>query len=260
MRMTAAAASAALAALAAAGAQEEAPSPDMPFLERLPPREDAYEPAALLESWGWLVGEQFDLRGLALDREEARAIARGLSAYAMGEEPPTDLDKSLEQIQEYLALRERRVFERRLEKNRAAEKAFFEELADEPEVRSLAAALRYEILEPGGGEKPAPEDWARVHYEGRLLDGTVFDSSYRRGEPSEFKLDEVIRGWTLGLPMIGEGGKIRLYLPASLGYGKYGKGSVPPGAALIFEVELLEVIGPENPNAAATESSSPAGR
>jgi FKBP-type peptidyl-prolyl cis-trans isomerase len=81
----------------------------------------------------------------------------------------------------------------------------------------------------------------KVHYTGTLVDGTVFDSSVQRGEPVEFALGEVIPGWTEGLQKTNKGGKIKLYVPSQLGYGDDGKGSIPPGATLIFEVELLDI-------------------
>jgi FKBP-type peptidyl-prolyl cis-trans isomerase len=97
------------------------------------------------------------------------------------------------------------------------------------------------MLVEGEGEAPSATDSVVVHYEGSLIDGTVFDSSIARGAPAEFGLNQVIRGWTEGLQLIKPGGKARLTIPSDLGYGPGGVGNIPPNAVLVFEVELLEV-------------------
>ena len=99
------------------------------------------------------------------------------------------------------------------------------------------------MLHAGNGRKPKATDRVKCHYEGTLIDGTVFDSSYRRGEPATFPLNGVIRGWTEGLQLMEEGAKYRFYIPFGLGYGARGAGnSIPPYATLIFDVELIEVL------------------
>jgi len=110
-------------------------------------------------------------------------------------------------------------------------------------IKITSTGLQYEVINESGGKKPAESDTVKVHYEGRLTDGTVFDSSYARGAPAEFQLNEVIRGWTEGLQLMGEGSRYRLYIPAELGYGSRNAGTIPPFSTLIFEVELLEIIG-----------------
>ncbi len=98
------------------------------------------------------------------------------------------------------------------------------------------------VLTEGSGKHPAATDRVKCHYEGRLIDGTVFDSSYRRGEPATFPLNGVIAGWTEGLQLMGEGAKFRFFIPYNLAYGARGAGeSIPPYAALVFDVELIEV-------------------
>ena len=128
------------------------------------------------------------------------------------------------------------------ERNRKAGKAFLAENAKRKGVMTTASGLQYMILDPGKGPKPKPTDRVRVHYEGRLIDGTVFDSSYQRGSPATFPLNGVIKGWTEGLKRIGVGGKIRLFIPPELAYGARGAGDrIGPESTLIFDVELLGI-------------------
>lgn len=119
---------------------------------------------------------------------------------------------------------------------------FLAENAKRPEVKTTASGLQYEVLVASIGQKPKATDTVKVHYEGTLTDGTVFDSSYRRGEPISFGLNQVIKGWTEGLQLMSIGSKYKLYIPYTLGYGAQGAGgSIPPYAALIFTVELLGI-------------------
>lgn len=114
--------------------------------------------------------------------------------------------------------------------------------AKRPEVKTTPSGLQYEVIEATIGQKPKATDKVRVHYEGTLTDGTVFDSSYKRGEPITFGLNQVIKGWTEGLQLMSVGSKYKLYIPYELGYGAQGAGgSIPPYAALIFTVELLGI-------------------
>jgi FKBP-type peptidyl-prolyl cis-trans isomerase len=127
--------------------------------------------------------------------------------------------------------------------NKQAENDFLAENSKKPGINVTGSGLQYEVIREGNGPKPAATDTVRVHYEGTLTDGTVFDSSYSRGEPIEFPLDGVIPGWTEGLQLMGEGAKYRLVIPSDLGYGPQGAGGqIPPYATLIFEVELLNIV------------------
>ena len=119
---------------------------------------------------------------------------------------------------------------------------FLAENAKRTEVKTTASGLQYEVLEGTLGQKPKATDTVKVHYEGTLIDGTVFDSSYKRGEPISFALNQVIKGWTEGLQLMSVGSKYKLFIPYQLAYGEQGAGgSIPPYAALIFTVELLGI-------------------
>jgi FKBP-type peptidyl-prolyl cis-trans isomerase FklB len=124
----------------------------------------------------------------------------------------------------------------------AAEKKFFEENAKVAGMITTKSGLQYQILRDGTGEKPGAHDVVKVHYEGKLPNGKVFDSSIARGEPIEFPVDQVIAGWTEALQLMKVGAKYRLFIPSRLGYGAHGAGNaIPPHSSLIFEVELLGV-------------------
>ena len=119
---------------------------------------------------------------------------------------------------------------------------FLADNAKKPGVTVTASGLQYEVLTQGNGRKPKATDSVKCHYEGRLIDGTVFDSSYRRGTPATFGLNQVIAGWTEGVQLMQEGAKYRFYIPFNLAYGANGAGdSIPPYSALIFDVELIEI-------------------
>ncbi len=119
---------------------------------------------------------------------------------------------------------------------------FLAENAKREGVNVTESGLQYEILEPSLGQKPKATDTVRVHYEGTLIDGTVFDSSYKRGESISFPLNGVIKGWTEGLQLMSIGSKYKFFIPYQLAYGERGAGqSIPPYAALIFTVELLGI-------------------
>ena len=121
--------------------------------------------------------------------------------------------------------------------------AFLEENAKRPEVTVTESGLQYEVLTEGNGEKPTVDSTIRAHYHGTLINGTVFDSSYERGQPAEFPVGGVIKGWTEAVQMMGTGSKWRLYVPHELAYGERGAGAaIAPFSTLIFDVELLETI------------------
>lgn len=128
--------------------------------------------------------------------------------------------------------------------NREAGEAFLARNKTEDGVQVTASGLQYKVLQEGTGPKPGPDSRVSVHYKGTLVDGTVFDSSYDRGEPAVFALSSVVPGWQEGLQLMPVGSKYMLWLPSALGYGDIGTpgGPIAPGSALVFEVELLDIV------------------
>lgn len=120
-------------------------------------------------------------------------------------------------------------------------KTFLAENAKKAGVKTTASGLQYEILKEGTGKQATANSTVKVNYEGKLVDGTVFDSSYTRGQPAEFPLSGTIPGWIEGIPLLKEGGSIMLYVPAKLAYGEQGNQAIPPNSVLIFKVDLLAV-------------------
>lgn len=125
---------------------------------------------------------------------------------------------------------------------KAAGEAFLAENGKKEGVVTLPSGLQYQVLKEGDGKKPSATDQVVCHYEGTLIDGTVFDSSYKRNQPATFGLNQVIAGWTEGVQLMQEGAKYRFFIPYNLAYGERGAGAqIPPFAALVFDVELIEV-------------------
>ena len=132
------------------------------------------------------------------------------------------------------------------EKGKVAKEAgekFLAENAKKDGIVTLPSGLQYQVLKEGNGKQPKATDRVKCHYEGTLIDGTMFDSSIQRGEPAVFGLNQVIAGWTEGVQLMQEGAKYRFFIPYNLGYGEHGAGAtIPPFAALVFDVELIEVM------------------
>jgi FKBP-type peptidyl-prolyl cis-trans isomerase len=125
---------------------------------------------------------------------------------------------------------------------REAENTFLAQNSKKPGIKITGSGLQYEVITEGGGPKPDVFDTVKVHYQGSLTDGTVFDSSYATGEPVEISLMQVIPGWKEALQLMGVGSKYRLFIPSDIGYGPQQAGQIPPYSTLIFEVELFDII------------------
>jgi FKBP-type peptidyl-prolyl cis-trans isomerase FklB len=128
-------------------------------------------------------------------------------------------------------------------KNLEAGKKFMAENAKNPKIKTTGTGIQYEILTEGNGPKPAATDKVTTHYHGTLIDGTIFDSSVQRGQPIEFALNQVIKGWTEILQLMPKGSKWRVTIPSELAYGAQGPQNIGPNSTLIFEIELLKING-----------------
>ena len=188
-------------------------------------------------SLGLVIGE--NLKGLGVQELSMEDFTKAVSDMLGGK--PTDINVA--EAQQTVGLFLQKQEEERAKFVREAGEQFLAENAKREGVKTTASGLQYEVLQAAIGKHPTATDTVRCHYEGRLTDGTVFDSSYRRGEPAEFPLAGVIAGWTEGLQLMAEGAKFRFFIPYNLAYGTRGAGqSIPPYAALVFDVELIKVL------------------
>lgn len=173
-------------------------------------------------------------------------FAQAIKDAIAGADLQVDNAEAQQIVQQFFQDQEKKQRAAAAEAGKAARKAgedFLAENAKKDGVVVTASGLQYTVLTEGTGKSPKATDRVQCHYEGTLIDGTVFDSSYRRGEPAVFGLNQVISGWTEGVQLMKEGAKYRFFIPFQLGYGERGAGaSIPPYAALIFDVELINVL------------------
>lgn len=173
-------------------------------------------------------------------------FAAAVADILQGNTPKMSHEEVHEVLEHYFAELEERQQAEAAERGKAAKgegEAFLAENKKRAGVVTTPSGLQYEIVKEGTGRQPKASDTVRCHYEGTLIDGTVFDSSYRRGMPAEFGLRQVIAGWTEGVQLMKEGSIFKFYIPYNLAYGERGAGAdIPPYAALIFKVELINVL------------------
>ncbi|GAB6069655.1 FKBP-type peptidyl-prolyl cis-trans isomerase [Thiomicrorhabdus hydrogeniphila] len=201
-----------------------------------------YTTSADIVSYG--IGRQMgdQLASDPFDGVNASAVAAGLLDALQGTASPIDdatFGKAFQEINEIMQAQQ-------AEKSQATAadgEAFLAENAKKDGIFITESGLQYEILTEGNGDKPSAESTVSTHYHGMLIDGTVFDSSVERGEPTQFPVNRVIPGWTEALQLMPTGSKWRLYIPQNLAYGAQGSGGkIPPYSALVFDVELLEIV------------------
>lgn len=194
---------------------------------------------------GLSMGNNF--RASGIKEINVQDFADGVAAVFYGNQPKMTYDEAKEVIRQYFTEMEARQKEeasKLAEINEKAGKEFLEENGKRAEVKTTPSGLQYEVLKEGDGAQPASTDQVEVHYTGKLIDGTVFDSSEERGVPATFGVTQVIPGWVEALQLMKAGSRWRLFIPSQLAYGPNGAGGViGPNTTLIFDVELLKVIG-----------------
>ena len=187
-------------------------------------------------AWGLAMGRQ--LKGMGVNTLNVDDFTNAVKSVFDGSEPAMPVEEAQKLINEYLSDLQKKAEEAA----KAVGKQFLEENKKNENVKETSTGLQYVVEKEGEGAQPTAEDEVTVHYTGRLLDGTVFDSSVNRGEPATFPLNRVIPGWTEGVQLMKEGAKYTFFIPSDLAYGPQGvPGAIPPHSTLIFDVELIKV-------------------
>jgi FKBP-type peptidyl-prolyl cis-trans isomerase len=196
----------------------------------------AGEKADTSYAFGLVIGGDLKTTGMEFDYA---AFGQGLRDAVEGGEPRFSTEEAVERVQTAFQA----AMEKRAAENQAMEARYLSENGQKNGVVTTESGLQYEVITEGKGEKPGARDMVRVNYEGTLTDGKVFDSSWDRGEPTEFPIDGVIPGWSEGVRLMTVGSTYRFFIPSSLAYGPQGAGQIiPPYSTLIFKVELLEIL------------------
>jgi FKBP-type peptidyl-prolyl cis-trans isomerase FklB len=204
---------------------------------------------------GLNIGHNFKQQGLDID---ANLVGRAINDVLAGNNElmtEADVKSTLMAFQQQMRAKQQARQAELGAKNREAGNAFLAANKDKAGVQSLPDGLQYQILTAGSGATPGANDTVTVNYRGTLIDGTEFDSSYKRGQPATFPVGGVIRGWTEALQKMPVGSKWKLFIPSELAYGERGTGGIPPNSTLIFEVELLDTKSPAPAPAAAPLTS-----
>jgi len=193
-------------------------------------------------SVGYQIGGDFKRQGVELNTE---SLVKGVQDARSGAEPlmtRQEMHQTLVDLKKKIMADERKRKKEEAEKVRKEGEAFLAANRKKKGVVTLSSSLQYKVIKEGTGKSPKATNEVTVHYRGTFIDGTEFDSSYQRGTPATFQADSVIAGWKEAIPMMKEGAKWQLFVPADLAYGDRGAlPNIPPNAALIFEVELIRV-------------------
>ncbi len=226
------------------------------FAEEKPPQlKDLKDKASY--SFGLNIGFNLKRQNIDLNQE---AFMAGIKDAVAGRKPLL----SEQEVKETMMAFEKDMQQKQADlakKNTADAEKFLAENKSKEGVKTTASGLQYKVLKEGSGAQPKAADTVTVNYRGTLLDGTEFDSSYKRGQPATFPVGGVIKGWTEALQLMKTGSKFQLFVPANLAYGDRSPGAqIPPGSTLIFEVELMDVKAPQASGASAAPSPSPSAK
>ena len=190
-------------------------------------------------SYGLGMGIGQNLLSMGVDNMNIEDFVKALKDVLSGAKTEMSHSEAQQVVNEHF----RKLAEAAYEQNKASGEAFLAANAKKEGVTVLPSGLQYEVITEGDGKKPLATDRVQCHYEGTLIDGTVFDSSIKRGEPAVFGVNQVIKGWVEALQLMQEGAKWRLYIPYDMAYGEHGAGEmIPPYSALVFDVELIKVL------------------
>jgi FKBP-type peptidyl-prolyl cis-trans isomerase FklB len=190
-------------------------------------------------SYGLGMGIGQNLQSMGISNMSVEDFMKGISDVLAGGKTEMTHAEAQTVVNEHF----RKLAEEAYAQNKNAGEAFLAENAKKEGVNVLPSGLQYQVIAEGNGKKPSATDRVQCHYEGTLIDGTIFDSSIKRGEPAVFGVNQVNKGWVEALQLMQEGAKWRLYIPYDMAYGEHGAGEmIPPYSALIFDVELIKVL------------------
>jgi FKBP-type peptidyl-prolyl cis-trans isomerase FklB len=194
---------------------------------------------------GMMLGHNWQQQGVDVDLD---LVLRGLKDEQSGGATlltQQEMQNTLKEFQQTITVKQEKMRMEQAAKNRAEGEAFLAANKKNPDVNTLPDGLQYKVITPGTGPMPTPDATVTVNYRGTFINGTEFDSSYKRGQPAQFPVGGVIHGWTEALMQMKVGSKWQLFIPSELAYGEQGNRGIPPNSTLIFEVELLDAKTPQ---------------
>ena len=198
---------------------------------------------------GMMLGHNWQQQGLEIDPDIAAHAIKDVQAGGTTLLSQAEMQETLTSFQQTFKIKQQKMQAEKAVKNKAEGAAFLATNKNNSAVITLPDGLQYTVLAEGAGASPSANDVVSVNYRGTLLDGTEFDSSYKRGQPASFPVNGVIHGWTEALQLMKPGSKWKLFIPSDLAYGENGQRGIPPNSVLVFEVELLSVQAPPPPAA-----------
>ncbi len=198
---------------------------------------------------GMTLGHNWQQQGLDIDPDLAARAIKDIQSGGTTLLTQAEMQETLTAFQQTFKIKQQKMMAEKAVKNKADGDAYLARNKTQPGVITLPDGLQYTVLKEGTGATPSANDVVSVNYRGTLIDGTEFDSSYKRGQPAQFPVNGVIKGWTEALQLMKTGSKWQLLIPAELAYGESGQRGIPPNSVLIFEVELLSVQAPPPPAA-----------
>jgi len=190
---------------------------------------------------GQQIGKNLKDQNIDFDADVLSASMKDVQGGKPAKLKPEEMQQALQNLQQSINKKQNEA----AEANLVEAKKFLDQNKGQPNVKTTASGLQYTVITEGKGKTPTEKDTVKAHYKGTLTNGNQFDSSYDRGQPAEFPLNGVIKGWTEALQLMKVGGKMKLFIPPELGYGPSARPGIPANSVLVFEVELLDVMTPK---------------